>query len=188
MDHGLVKLFRSDQDEVLKCKNLKCKTADVIFQKGMEFQYAMHILLNCNAPRPMDFLNQIEIKKISWNDMAKMYKVSNGRPITKHTINKPETEQKDREVISPISILEKTNRTLINNDIQTNKICLGLGIGQSRSCKKVHTSDVFCPLQEEIKTQQYRDLKGIGQHILGNTCLITSFKNISRKAILPLMF
>ena len=85
--------------------------------------------------------------------MTKIYKVPNSRLITRHTNNKPETEQKDREVVSPISILEQTNRTLINNDIQTNKICLGLGIGQSRSCKKAHTSDVFCPLQEEIKTQ-----------------------------------
>ena len=52
MDHQLIKFFRSNQNENLRCMNNNCRSSDVFFQKGIDFQHAMHVLFWNRPTKP----------------------------------------------------------------------------------------------------------------------------------------
>ena len=63
--------------------------------------------------------------------------------------------------------LEHTNEAFLDINKHTTRICMGSQVGSDRSCKIVHHSGTFCPLQTELDRRKFNDLKLDGEYSLG---------------------
>ena len=141
--HQLIRAFRPNPGENLRCTNKNCRSSNVTFKPDIIYQYATHILMKCNNANPMNFLRQGAIQKIKWQDLNKVYKIQNTKVITDTRFDKPKMGQINKEKSLQSFILEQTNKTLIGTDVQTNEICLGVSSGMDRSCKIEHQQNEF---------------------------------------------